>query len=198
MAIKLLVPPPAAAELARERMRREVQVVRALSHPNIVPVYEFMEDGPWSSIVMEYVAGPDLQVRVRQGGRLAPDQAVRLGRDLASALAAAHRRGILHRDVKPQNVLLDPDGRFRLTDFGSAKLDGQLGVTATAPRRHAGLRGPGGRRGTARRRARRPLRPRPHPLLRAGGRAARPEPTAGGRPWVSAELGGARRSRLAG
>jgi predicted Ser/Thr protein kinase len=131
VAVKLLVPPPAAAELARERMRREVQVVRALSHTNIVPVYEFMEDGGWSFIVMEYVAGPDLQVRVRQRGRLAADQAVRLGRDLAAALAAAHRRGILHRDVKPQNVLLDPDGRFRLTDFGSAKLDGQLGVTAT-------------------------------------------------------------------
>jgi hypothetical protein len=129
--VKLLVPPPAAAELARERMRREVQVVRALSHANVVPVYEFTEDGPWSFIVMEYVAGPDLQVRVRERGRLAPDQAVRLGRDLAAALAAAHRRGVLHRDVKPQNVLLDPDGRFRLTDFGSAKLDGQLSVTAT-------------------------------------------------------------------
>jgi predicted Ser/Thr protein kinase len=131
VAVKLLVPPPAAAELARERMRREVQVVRSLSHANIVPVYEFMEDGPWSFIVMEYVAGPDLQVRVRERGRLAADQAVRLGRDLAAALTAAHRRGILHRDVKPQNVLLDPDGRFRLTDFGSARLDGQLGVTAT-------------------------------------------------------------------
>jgi tRNA A-37 threonylcarbamoyl transferase component Bud32 len=131
VAVKLLVPPPAAADVARERMRREVQVVRALTHANIVPVYEFMEEGPWSFIVMEYVAGPDLQVRVRQRGRLAADQAVRLGRDLAAALSAAHRRGILHRDVKPQNVLLDPDGRFRLTDFGSAKLDGQLGVTAT-------------------------------------------------------------------
>jgi predicted Ser/Thr protein kinase len=131
VALKLLVPPPAAADLARERMRREVQVVRSLSHANIVPVYEFMEDGPWSFIVMEYVAGPDLQVRVRERGRLAADQALRLGRDLAAALAAAHRRGILHRDVKPQNVLLDPDGRYRLTDFGSARLDGQLGVTAT-------------------------------------------------------------------
>jgi Protein kinase domain len=137
VAVKLLVPPPAAAELARERMRREVQVVRALSHANIVPVYEFMEDGPWSFM--------------RERGRLAADQAVRLGRDLAAALAAAHRRGVLHRDVKPQNVLLDPDGRFRLTDFGSAKLDGQLGVTATgtlagtpdyvAPELAAGRRG---------------------------------------------------------
>jgi predicted Ser/Thr protein kinase len=131
VALKLLVPPPAAAEIARERMRREVQAVRGLSHENIVAVYDFVEEGPWSFILMEYVAGPDLQVQVRDRGPLSPEQAVRLGRDIAAALGRAHRHGILHRDVKPQNVLLDPDGRYRLTDFGSARLDGQLGVTTT-------------------------------------------------------------------
>ena len=131
VALKLLVPPPAAAKVARERMRREVQVVRGLSHENIVAVYDFVEDGPWSFILMEYVAGPDLHVRVRERGPLTGDQAVRLGRDIAAALGTAHRHGILHRDVKPQNVLLDPDGRYRLTDFGSARLDGQVGVTTT-------------------------------------------------------------------
>ncbi len=131
VAVKLLVPPPAAAQLARERMRREVQAVRGLSHANIVAVFDFVEDGPWSFIVMEYVAGPDLQVRVRERGPLEPGQAVQVGRDVAAALTTAHRRGILHRDVKPPNVLLEPDGRARLTDFGSAKLDGQLGVTGT-------------------------------------------------------------------
>ncbi|HEU5041282.1 MAG TPA: serine/threonine-protein kinase, partial [Gemmatimonadales bacterium] len=79
----------------------------------------------------EYVAGGDLHQRVRARGPLAPDDAVRAGRDVAAALAAAHRRGILHRDVKPQNILLDDGGRARLTDFGSAKLDGQLGITGT-------------------------------------------------------------------
>jgi len=131
VAVKLLVPPPAGAQVARERMRREVQAVRGLSHANIVAVFDFLEEGPWSFIVMEYVAGPDLQVRVRERGPLDGDEAVQLGRGIAAALAAAHRRGILHRDVKPQNILLDPDGRARLTDFGSAKLDGQVGVTAT-------------------------------------------------------------------
>lgn len=131
VAVKLLVPPPAAAKVARERMRREVQVVRGLSHENIVAVYDFVEDGAWSFIVMEYVAGPDLHVRVADGGPLSAPQAVRLGRDISAALGTAHRRGILHRDVKPQNVLLAPDGRFRLTDFGSARLDGQPGVTTT-------------------------------------------------------------------
>jgi len=151
VALKLLVPPPAAAQVARERMRREVQAVRGLSHANIVAVFDFLEEGPWSFIVMEYVRGPDLQVRVAERGPLDADAAVRLGRDVAAALGAAHRHGILHRDVKPQNILLDPDGRARLTDFGSAKLDGQLGVTGsgtlagtlayTAPETLAGRRG---------------------------------------------------------
>jgi serine/threonine-protein kinase len=151
VALKLLVPPPAAAQVARERMRREVQAVRGLSHANIVAVFDFLEEGPWSFIVMEYVRGPDLQLRVSEHGRLDADAAVRLGRDVAQALSVAHRRGILHRDVKPQNILLDRDGRARLTDFGSAKLDGQLGVTGsgtlpgtlayTAPEVLAGRRG---------------------------------------------------------
>jgi len=151
VAIKLLVPPPAAARLARERLRREVQVVRQLSHPNIVAVYDVVDDGPWSFVVMDYVPGPDLAVRVRQRGPLDPDAAARLGRDITAALAAAHRRGILHRDVKPQNILLAPDGRARLTDFGSARLAGQETVTQTgglvgtadyaAPEQLAGGRG---------------------------------------------------------
>jgi hypothetical protein len=151
VAIKLLVPPPAAARLARERLRREVQVVRQLSHPNIVAVYDVVDDGPWSFVVMEYVPGPDLAVRVRQRGPVDPEAVARLGRDITAALAAAHRRGILHRDVKPQNILLAPDGRARLTDFGSARLAGQETVTQTgglvgtadyaAPEQLAGGRG---------------------------------------------------------
>src|SRR5689334_2132046 len=99
VAIKLLVPPPAAARLARERLRREVQAVRQLSHPSIVAVYDVVDDGPWSFVVMEFVSGPDLAVRVRQRGPLAPDAAARLGAEITGALAAAHGRGILHRDV---------------------------------------------------------------------------------------------------
>lgn len=131
VAIKLLVPPPAAARLARERLRREVQAVRQLSHPNIVTVYDVVDDGPWSFVVMEYVSGPDLAVRVRQRGPLDADGTARLGREITAALAAAHARGILHRDVKPQNILMAPDGRARLTDFGSARLAGQETVTQT-------------------------------------------------------------------
>lgn len=131
VALKLLVPPPAAAATARERMRREVQAVRGLSHANIVAVHDFVDDGERSFVVMEYVAGPDLARRVRQQGVLSASETVRLGRDVAAALAMAHRHGVIHRDVKPQNILLDADGRARLTDFGSARLDGLTGVTRT-------------------------------------------------------------------
>jgi hypothetical protein len=131
VAIKLLVPPPASAQLARERLRREVQAVRGLAHANIVGVHDFLEEGTWSFVVMEYVDGPDLAVRVRDRGPLTPDDTARLGADIAGALSVAHQHGILHRDVKPQNILLDPDGRARLTDFGAARLDGQATVTQT-------------------------------------------------------------------
>jgi predicted Ser/Thr protein kinase len=153
VAIKLLVPPPAAAALARERMLREVQAVRGLSHTNIVAVHDFVDDGPWSFVVMEYVAGPDLAERVRRHGPLSVEESVRLGREVALGLALAHRNGVIHRDVKPQNILLDPDGRARLTDFGSARLEGVTGVTRTgglvgtldylAPELIAGRRGDG-------------------------------------------------------
>ena len=131
VAIKLLVPPPAMAQVARERMRREALAARRLAHANIVAVHDFAEDAPGCFTVMEYVAGPDLAVRLRDRGPLTVDHAARLGREIAAALSAGHRHGVLHRDVKPQNILLDPDGRARLTDFGSARLDGQTTVTAT-------------------------------------------------------------------
>ncbi len=125
VAVKLLVPPPATAEIARERMRREVQAARGLSHPNVVACYDFLEEGPWSFIVMERIRGKDLAATVRHGGPLPVERVVQLGREVCGALQAAHARGILHRDVKPQNVLLDEAGTARLADFGSARLDGQ-------------------------------------------------------------------------
>jgi serine/threonine-protein kinase len=131
VAVKLLVPPPAAAHVARERLRREVLAARDLVHANVVAVYDFVDAGERGSIVMEYIDGPDLAIRVAKGGPLLPEAAARVGREVALALSAAHRRGILHRDVKPSNILMDPEGRARLTDFGSAKLDGLSTVTGT-------------------------------------------------------------------
>lgn len=131
VALKLLVPSPATANTARERMRREVHAVRRLAHPNIVAVFDFVEDGPCGAVVMELVDGEDLDRRVRRAGAVPPDELARIGAEVAAALAAAHRHGILHRDVKPQNILLARDGRARLTDFGSARMDGEATITRT-------------------------------------------------------------------
>ena len=131
VALKLLVPSPATANQARERMRREVHAVRRLVHPNIVAVFDFVEDGPYGAVIMELVDGEDLERRVRRSGPLSPDDATRVGTEVAAALAAAHRHSVLHRDVKPQNILLERDGRARLTDFGSARMDGETTITRT-------------------------------------------------------------------
>jgi hypothetical protein len=151
VALKLLVPSPATANTARERMRREVNAVRGLVHPNIVAIYDFVEDGPYGAVIMELVDGEDLDAKVRRAGPLPSDDVARLGTEVAGALAAAHRRGVLHRDVKPQNILIERDGRARLADFGSARMDGDATITRTggmvgtlaymAPETVAGRRG---------------------------------------------------------
>jgi hypothetical protein len=131
VALKLLVPSPAAAHQVRERMRREVNAVRRLAHPNIVAVYDFVEDGAYGAVIMELVDGEDLERRVRRAGPLSTDEVARVGSEVAAALAAAHRHGILHRDVKPKNILLDREGSARLTDFGSARMEGDATITRT-------------------------------------------------------------------
>ena len=131
VAVKLLVPPPALARVARERMRREAEAVRGLSHANIVTLHDYFEEAGRSFLVMEYVAGMTLFERVRTRGPLTEEEAVAVAIELASALREAHQRGVLHRDVKPRNVLIDHAGRAKLTDFGSARLDGQATLTMT-------------------------------------------------------------------
>jgi predicted Ser/Thr protein kinase len=131
VAIKLLVPSPALANVARERMRREAETVRGLNHPSIVTLHEYFEEDGRSFLVMEYVDGTTLFERVRTRGPLTEEEAVSVASDLTSALREAHRRGVLHRDVKPRNVLLDRAGRAKLTDFGSARLDDQIALTMT-------------------------------------------------------------------
>lgn len=131
VAVKLLVPSPVGQELARERLRREVLAVRQLSHPHIVPVYDYLSDGPWQFVIMQLVQGEDLEVRITKRGPLSPDAVTRLGQSIASALSLAHQAGILHRDVKPRNILLDSSGTALLTDFGSARILSQGTMTET-------------------------------------------------------------------
>lgn len=114
----------------RERIRREALAAQRLAgHPNIVPVLDVLwEDGrPW--IVMEYVAGETLQDLIGREGRISPRRAARIGVQVLDVLSAAHREGIVHRDVKPGNILIDEDGVARLTDFGIALLHGTASIT---------------------------------------------------------------------
>jgi eukaryotic-like serine/threonine-protein kinase len=109
------------------RFRREAKVAAGLQHPNLVAIYDF-DAGQRPYLVMEYIHGGDLAGRLAAGE--APDPE-RLGRELLAALRHIHRAGVVHRDIKPQNVLLDADGRARLTDFGIAQPRDATALTKT-------------------------------------------------------------------
>jgi len=130
VALKILHEHYTSDEAYVERFRREARAVAGLSHPNIVTVIDRGEQDGRQFIVFEYIDGESLKQLVDRTGPLAVDQAVALTLQIARALAFAHQQGLVHRDVKPQNVLLNDDGRAKVTDFGIARsLDVQQGMT---------------------------------------------------------------------
>ncbi|MBQ4251826.1 MAG: serine/threonine protein kinase, partial [Erysipelotrichaceae bacterium] len=102
------------------RFQREASAITNLSHPNIVEVYDVGEDHQRNYIVMEYVPGKTLKKLIKARGALHPDEAINIMKQLVSATAHAHRNGIIHRDIKSQNVLIKDDGTVKLSDFGIA------------------------------------------------------------------------------
>ena len=114
-----------------ERFRREARSVAQLTHPNIVTVIDRGEQDGRQFIVFEYVDGENLKQLVDREGPLSPHEAIELGLQVARGLAFAHDQGLVHRDVKPQNVLLDADGRAKVTDFGIARSLDVDGMTIT-------------------------------------------------------------------
>src|SRR5215210_1947460 len=115
-----------------ERFRREARAVAQLNHPHVVTVIDAGEDDGTPFIVFEYVEGETLKDRIRRCGPLPVPEAVAYAIEIGRALQAAHGERLVHRDVKPQNVLLDLDGRAKVTDFGiSRSLDAVEGLTAT-------------------------------------------------------------------
>jgi hypothetical protein len=121
VALKVLAEHFAADDAFRERFVREARLAARLVHPNVVQVYDVGEDERGPFIVMEYVAGDTLADELQRRGRLPPAEVVSIGIQLCSALEAAHREQLVHRDIKPQNVLRRPDGQVKLADFGIAR-----------------------------------------------------------------------------
>src|ERR687884_1137028 len=114
-----------------ERFRREARAVAQLSHPNIVTVIDRGEDGGRQFIVFELVEGRTLKEVLDEEGRLPVRHALEIALQVARGLAFAHEQGLVHRDVKPQNVILNGDGRAKVTDFGIARSLDVKGVTQT-------------------------------------------------------------------
>src|SRR5262245_11366106 len=131
VAIKLLHREISEEEDQLERFRREARAAARLSHPNLVAVIDAGEEGGRPYIVFEYIDGETLKQTIQEQGGLEIDEADAYAIEIGRGLAAAHSRKLIHRDVKPQNVLIDPDGRAKVTDFGIALSLEAKGLTAT-------------------------------------------------------------------
>lgn len=125
-AVKIMHDDTAANEELRKRFRTESQAVAMLSHPNIVSVYDVSHSDKVEYMVMELVNGITLKDYMKQKGRLSPDEVVDFSSQIAKALAHAHERGIIHRDIKPQNIMLLKDGLIKVADFGIASLQNEV------------------------------------------------------------------------
>ncbi|MFO0725876.1 MAG: serine/threonine-protein kinase [Myxococcota bacterium] len=131
IALKLLVPPPASAEIALERLRREVRAAQRLSHPNVARVHGLIEESDRAFIVMERVMGKTLRALVESEGPQPAARVKQIAIDVAQALEHAHQALILHRDVKPENIVVPGEGPAKLVDFGSARIEGDTTLTRT-------------------------------------------------------------------
>jgi len=121
VALKVIAPSLMQDPAIRRRFVRESRIAASIDHPNVIPIYYTSEEDGVAFIAMRYVPGDDVRTLVRREGRLAPRRAAGITSQVAAALDAAHATGLVHRDVKPANVLLGPDDHVYLTDFGLTK-----------------------------------------------------------------------------
>ncbi|MBO4884326.1 MAG: serine/threonine protein kinase, partial [Clostridia bacterium] len=104
------------------QFNREAQAASKMSHPNIVGMYDVGQDGDTRYLVMEYVKGITLKELIRQKGQIRPQRAIQMTLKILAAIDHAHRNHIVHRDIKPQNILVDAEGRVKVADFGIARV----------------------------------------------------------------------------
>ncbi|GAA4843836.1 serine/threonine-protein kinase [Saccharopolyspora rosea] len=122
---------PGEAEEARQRAMREGRIAARLQHPNAISVYDVAEDEGQPVLVMEYLPSTSLAAMMNEHGPLPPREVARIGAQVASALGAAHAAGVVHRDIKPGNILLGDNGTVKITDFGISRAQGDVQVTKT-------------------------------------------------------------------
>src|SRR5215831_2643263 len=120
VALKFLPEGIAASDSRVAQFHNELRVARQVSHKNVCRLYDLGETEGRRFLTMEYVDGEDLSSSLRRFGRMPPDKAVQIARQLCAGISAAHEKGVLHRDLKPANVMLDGNGDVRITDFGIA------------------------------------------------------------------------------
>lgn len=129
VAIKVLFEHLREDALVIERFRREIIASRKLINAHVIEIFDLIETDDTTALVMEYHPGRDLKEIIRRDGALSPERAVAISAQLLEGLSAAHRAGIIHRDIKPQNVLVDRDDNVKIVDFGLARVDDLIGIT---------------------------------------------------------------------
>jgi serine/threonine protein kinase len=131
VALKVLDPQLASDPVQLERLSREVETLRAIRHPSIIQVYDIVQEGALRAIAMEYLEGEDLSRRIERAGPFPLDRFAAVAGRIADALEACHSRGIVHRDIKPKNVVIDASNAIRIVDFGIAKMSRSTDLTRT-------------------------------------------------------------------
>lgn len=131
VALKTILPELASSAMALKRFKQEVLHAQQVVHKNVVRIFDFGEDGPTKFITMDFIMGRDLKEVIKERGKFDPKAAVGIVREVCSALEAAHSAGVVHRDLKPQNIMIEQDGHVLVMDFGIAQSGQTRGSTLT-------------------------------------------------------------------
>jgi hypothetical protein len=131
VALKLIRPEISVNDKAIERFRNELKFARKISHRNVCRMHDIGEDGFFRYITMEYISGEDLKRFIRRAGTLSSGKAIHIAKQVSEGLVEAHRLGVVHRDLKPQNIMIDQDGNARIMDFGIARFADAEGMTGS-------------------------------------------------------------------